>query len=346
LRPDAGALARLLEHSTRLAGRRDKLSAGFSELLDVMQEADRVARDRLAPAATAKKTRARAKPGALEREDVEAAIARRRRRHDLNERRVQEDLLEGAVRIDTAGVRPGAVNALVVYDQGDHVFSRPARISATVGAGKRGVVDVERESGLSGDLHTKGVQVLSGLLRGLYAQDQPLGFTATICFEQSHGPIDGDSASAAEAIALISALSGLPVRQDLAITGAVSQHGELVAIGSPTAKVEGFFAVCWARGLSGTQGALIPASSAGDLVLAAPVVEAVEQGKFRVTALESLDQALELLLSTPAGTRDGAGAPWTPGSVHARTQSAVRELYLASRPPRRVRVESESRPRK
>lgn len=322
LRPDAGALARLLEHSTRLAGRRDKLSAGFSELLDVMQEADRVARDR------GRGVRS------VARDDVEAAIARRRRRHDLHERRVQEDLLEGAVRVETDGARAGAVNALTVYDTGDHLFARPMRISATVGAGKRGVVDVERESGLSGDLHTKGVQVLSGLLRGLYAQDHPLGFTATICFEQSHGPVDGDSASAAETIALISALTGLPARQDLAITGAVTQHGELVSIGAPTAKVEGFFAVCQARGLTGRQGVLIPSTSAGELVLSAPVLEAVEAGTFRVIALETLDQALELLLSTPAGTREAPGAPWTPGSVHARAQAAVRELYLASRPPR------------
>lgn len=322
LRPDAGALARLLEHAARRAGQRGRLAAGFSELLDALQEADRLAR---------------ARPGAraLRRAHVDEALARRRRRHDLLERRTQEDLQEGLIVVETAGARVGVVNALVVYDTGDHVFSHPARITAAVSVGRRGVLDLEREAELSGALHHKGVQVLSGLVRGLYAQDQPLGLTASLCFEQSHGVVDGDSASAAEALALISALADLPCRQDWALTGAVTQLGELCAVGDVTPKVEGFFALCRARGLTGRQGVLIPRSSAEDLALVPEVVAAVRAGKFHVVTAATLDQALALFLGHPAGTRARPGAPWSPGSVHARAQERLRGFAAAdAREPR------------
>lgn len=307
LRPDAGALARLLEHSARLVGRRDRLSARFSELVDTLQEADRVARQRAA------------RPRSIRRDDVEAALERRRRRHDLLERRARDELREGAVLIETRGARPGAVNALVVLDTGDHVFARPARITAAVGVGRRGVIDLEREAGLSGDVHHKGVQVLSGLLLRLYAQEHPLGLSASVCFEQSHGLVDGDSASAAEAVALISALVGLPARQDWALTGAITQLGELAAVGDVSTKVEGFFAVCRDRGLTGTQGVLVPRTNAGDLVLAREVVEAVRAGRFHVACADHLDEALELLLGRPAP------------EVHALAQARLDAFARAAR---------------
>ncbi|MBX3468041.1 MAG: AAA family ATPase [Planctomycetes bacterium] len=315
--PDASALARLLERSARLAGRNDRLAPRFSELVDVLQEADRLA--------------ARARRTVIKGEDVEAALAQRRRRVDLDERRIQEQIEDEVVLLDVTGRRVGMVNALVVYDTGDHVFGRPCRVTAAVGVGRKGLVDIEREARLSGDSHHKGVQILAGLLHERFAQDKPLCLTATVCFEQSYAEVDGDSASLAETICVLSALADLPVDQGWAITGSLNQKGEVQPIGDVNEKVEGFYEVCLARGLTGRQGVVVPEANVRDLMLREDVVDAVARGRFHVAAVRTLDEALELLTGTPAGARPGPLQPWPDGSVNARADARLAAYARAVR---------------
>ncbi len=307
--PDASALARLLERSARLAGRNDRLAPRFSELLDVLQESDRIA--------------AAARRGSIKGEDVDAALTQRRRRVDIEERRIQEQLEDEIVLLDVTGRRVGMVNALVVYDTGDHVFGRPCRVTAAVGVGRKGLVDIEREARLSGDSHHKGVQILAGLLHERFAQDKPLCLTATICFEQSYAEVDGDSASLAETICVLSALAELPVDQGWAVTGSINQKGDVQPIGDVNAKVEGFYDVCLSRGLTGRQGVLVPEANVRDLMLRQDVVEAVARGRFHVAAVRTLDDALELLMVTPPGARAGLLQPYPEGTIQARADARL-----------------------
>jgi lon-related putative ATP-dependent protease len=307
--PDASALARLLERAARLSGRNDRLSPRFSELLDILQEADRLAQ-------------AAGKDG-IRAQDVEQALEQRRRRVDLEERRIQEQIEDELVLLDVTGKRVGMINALVVYDTGDHVFGRPCRVTAATGVGRKGLVDIEREARLSGDSHHKGVQILAGLLHERYAQDKPLCLTCTICFEQSYAEVDGDSASLAETICVVSALADLPVEQGWAITGSLNQKGEVQPIGDVNAKIEGFYDVCVARGLTGRQGVVIPEANARDLMLREDVVEAVARGRFHVAAVRSFDDALELLTRTPVGARPGFMLPYPEGTINARVDARL-----------------------
>ncbi len=280
LPPDAPALARLLEHAARLQGRRDRLAVRPGELLDVLREAEEHAR--------------RAGSVKIRAEHVHAALLARRARHDIAERKTQELLDEGVVLVDTTGSRVGQVNALAVYDTGDHVFARPSRVTASVAIGRAGVIDIEREAHLSGDTHHKGIQIMAGFLRGRYAQEKPLALTASVAFEQSYSPIDGDSASVAEA----------PLDQAWAVTGSLDQMGQVQAIGDANEKIEGFYDACRAKGLTGTQGVLVPASNLGDLMLREDVVAAVEQGRFHVRATRTIEDVLEALAGLPAAEID------------------------------------------
>jgi len=316
LGPDAGALARLLETSTRLAGRRDRLALSFAALLDVMQEADRLA-------AAAGRDRVRA-------EDVDHALRQRRARHDLSEREAQELIDDGIVLLDVSGRRTGVVNALVVYDEGAHVYSRPTRVTAAAGVGRGGVVDIEREASFSGDSHHKGIEIVTGLLRERYAQDKPLCLTATLCFEQSYALVDGDSASLAELLALLSTLADVPLDQAWGVTGSIDQKGQVQAVGEVSTKVEGFFDVCLARGLDGRQGVLLPETNVRDLVLREDVVEAVRKGQFHVAAIQTLDDALELLTGQPAGRRSGPLAPFPEASLNGRVDARLRAYAEAA----------------
>ncbi|MCA8922443.1 MAG: ATP-dependent protease, partial [Planctomycetes bacterium] len=236
--------------------------------------------------------------GALKRVDVEAALQARRARADADARRTLRDLTRGDVLLATRGERVGVVNALLVYDHGEHSFARPGRVSAAVGVGGGGVIDIEREVDFSGETHHKAVQILSGLLRERFAQELPLCVTASLCFEQSYGPIDGDSASVAEVVALCSALSGLPVRQGWAVTGSLNQKAEVQPVGAVNEKIEGYFDVCVAQGLTGEQGVILPQANARDLMLRPDVIEAVRARRFQVVAVSELDAALELMLGT------------------------------------------------
>jgi lon-related putative ATP-dependent protease len=306
---DRSAVARIVEHSARLREHQSKLSARLRDIADVVSEASfwagRAGRDVVAA------------------DDVDRAVAKREYRSNLFEERVHELFEEGTVALETTGARTAQVNALSVLDLGDHRFGRPTRVTARVSVGTGAVVSIEREIELSGPIHSKGVLTLAGYLAQTYAQRWPLALRATIAFEQAYEGVDGDSASSTELYALLSALAELPVRQDVAVTGAVDQHGRVQTVGGVTAKVEGFFAVCRARGLTGEQGVMIPAANVRHLMLADEVVAAVAAGDFHVWAVESVDEGIELLTGCPAGARGGDGV-FAEGSVHRRVEDRLR----------------------
>jgi predicted ATP-dependent protease len=234
---------------------------------------------------------------------VDKALDEKIYRANLLDERIQELITEGTIMVDVAGAVTAQVNGLSVYDVGDFSFGKPSRITARVYLGKAGVVDIEREAKLSGRLYNKGVLILSGYLGGAYAQDKPLSLSASLAFEQSYGEVEGDSASAAELIALISGIAEVPVKQNIAITGSINQKGEIQPIGGVNEKIEGFFAVCKNRGLTGDQGVIVPELNKKNLMLKKEVVEAVREGKFRVYAVKTVNEALEILTGLPAGER-------------------------------------------
>ncbi len=233
--------------------------------------------------------------------------------------------------MDVSGERIGQVNGLTVYDLGTMRFGQPVRISATARAGDGEVIDIEREVDLGGSLHSKGVLILTSLLAGRYAQDHAFSLAASLAFEQSYGPVEGDSASMGELCALLSALAQVPVQQGIAITGSVNQNGEIQAIGGVNEKIEGFFDICSLSGLNGKQGVIIPASNARHLMLRADVVKAVRKRRFHVYAVEYLDQALELLTGLPAGAREG-DADYPRGSFNARVHERLRAFAKIKHP--------------
>jgi predicted ATP-dependent protease len=261
----------------------------------------------------------------ITRKHVVAAHAARRRRHSLSEDRTHEVITEGVVHIASTGSVVGQVNGLAVYDLGHHRFGKPTRITAQVGLGREGVINVERQAGLSGPSYDKGVSILTGFLRGMFARKSPLSMACSITFEQSYGGVDGDSASSTEVYAALSALAKVPLRQDVAVTGSVDQHGRVQAIGGANEKIEGFFRVCASRELTGNQGVLIPAANVDDLHLDAEVVEAVRDGRFHVWATDSIADGIELLTGRTAGVWDDE-SEWTEGSVFEGCQKRLDEM--------------------
>jgi lon-related putative ATP-dependent protease len=329
LRPfDGTGVAAVLEFGARLAGRKGRLSTRFNQVGDVLKEADYWA------AEEGSKT--------VKAEHVDKAIAERIDRANLLEEKIQTMIDEGLMLIDTQGAVVGQVNGLAVYDTGEHTFGKPSRITAKVAVGSSGIINIEREAQLSGKTHDKGVLILSGFLRDRFAQDKPLAMSASVCFEQSYGGIDGDSASSTEVYALLSALADLPIRQDLAVTGSVNQKGEVQPIGGVNQKIEGFFDVCKARGLSGTQGVLIPVQNVGDLMLRKDVVAAVKQGKFWIYSVTTIEEGIEMLTDTPAGERDAKGK-YPPDTVYGKADQRL--VQLAER-WREFRGDSETTPAK
>jgi len=278
----SNAVAALCEQGARIAAERGKLTARFGRINDVAREAAFIARRR--------------QVDKVHREDVEDALMAAVRRADLPGRRFRERVADGNWRIDTKGRVVGQINGLAVIHAGPQVYGFPSRITAAVGPGIEGAVHVEREAELSGQIHTKGFYILKGALRHLLANEVPLLFDASITHEQSYGGIDGDSASGAELCAMVSALTGLPANQGLAMTGAIDQLGNVLPIGAANEKIEGFFDTCAAMGLTGDQGVLVPSANAGDLELRRDVVEACRAGKFAVYAVDHIRQALGLFL--------------------------------------------------
>jgi len=246
------------------------------------------------------------------------------------EDRIQELLIKDVLKVQTTGSVIGQVNGLAVYDLGDYTFGKPSRITANIALGKDGVVNIERESSMSGNIHTKGVMILAGYLRAQFARKRPLTLSATICFEQNYGMVDGDSASGAELFALLSALADVPIDQGKAVTGAVSQKGEILAIGGVNQKIEGFFDLCKQRGLTGTQGVLIPEANKKDLMLKQRVVDAVRDGMFHIWPISTVEEGLQLLTGLPAGRLEEDGR-WTNGSMFARVDAKLEELAQAAK---------------
>jgi predicted ATP-dependent protease len=309
LRPlDRSAVARLIEHGARSAGDSGRLAVGMRDLTDLLREADYYANGAPRPV--------------VEAADVERALEAREARQSRIRERMREEMQKGTVLIDTEGERAGQVNALSVVQLGEYAFGMPSRITARVRLGSGGVVDIEREAEMGGPLHTKGVMILSGFLAGRYAADKPLSLAATLVFEQNYGGVEGDSASCAELCALLSALAEAPLRQSIAMTGSVNQHGDVQAIGGVNEKIEGFFDLCKARGLTGKQGVVIPAANVRHLMLRRDVVEAVAAGRFSVHAVERVDQAVEILSGVPAGARDATGH-FPAGSVNQRVEQRL-----------------------
>ncbi len=290
---DSKAVAAVVEYGVEMAGKQNKLSTQFNRVADILREAHYWARKEKKKIITAK--------------FIQKAIDEKDHRSGLIEEKIQEMIEEGDIMIDTRGSVVGQVNGLSVYDMGDYAFGKPSRITANVSVGDSGIINIEREAQLSGPLHNKGVLILSGYLRQKYAQDKPLAVSASLCFEQSYSGVDGDSASSTEIYALLSALSELPLRQDIAITGSVNQKGEIQPIGGVNHKIEGFFQVCKARGLTESQGVMIPLQNVDDLMLKEEVVRAVKEGKFHIYPIETIDQGIELLTGVEAGTRQKDG---------------------------------------
>jgi predicted ATP-dependent protease len=256
---------------------------------------------------------------------VDKALDEKTYRSNLIDERIQELFTEGTMMVDVAGSVAAQVNGLSVYDIGDYAFGKPSKITSRVYLGKAGVVDIEREAKLSGRIYNKGVLILSGYLAGAYARDRTLSVSATLAFEQSYGEVEGDSASAAELVALLSGISEVPVKQNLAITGSINQKGEIQPIGGVNEKIEGFFAVCRNRGLTGDQGVIIPQINVKNLMLKKEVVAAVKEGKFRVYAVSTVNEALEILTGMPAGERKEDGT-WPEGTVNFLVDKRLREM--------------------
>jgi len=308
---DRTAMAAILEYGVRCAGRRGKITARFFDLADVAREAAYVA--------------AQENGKVVNGDHVKRALDAKIERHNLTETKIREMIEQNLVFIDTAGGRVGQVNGLSVLEIGGYAFGKPVRITASVSPGKLGIVNIEREANLSGRFHDKGVQIIAGYLRRMFAQDKPLALAASVCFEQSYSGVDGDSASSTEIYALLSALSGLPIRQELAVTGSVNQQGDIQPIGGVNQKIEGFYDVCRMKGITGTQGVLIPSENVDDLMLRDDVIEAVAQGCFHIYPVATVDEGIEILTGTPAGKRASAQR-FEDGTVFAKVDSRLSEM--------------------
>jgi len=303
------AIAALIEFGVKLAGMQHKLSTRFNHISDVMSEANYWAKEDKAKTVTDK--------------HVQKAIDAWIGRVSMVEDKIQERIKEGTLYIDTAGSAVGQVNGLSVYDLGEYMFGVPSRITAQTSLGRSGVINIEREAEMSGPTHSKGVMILSGYLQGVFAQDKPMSMNASICFEQSYGGVDGDSASSTEIYAILSSLAEVPIRQDLAVTGSVNQWGKIQPIGGVNEKIEGFYRVCLERGLTGTQGVIIPKSNVNDLMLKQEVVNAVAKGRFNIYPIETIEQGVELLMEMPAGKKDAKGA-YPPNTVFGKANRTLK----------------------
>jgi ATP-dependent Lon protease len=308
---DKGGIAAVIEYGTRLAGRQKKVSTRFHIIADVLREASY----------WAKKDNIET----VSREHVEKAIHERFERVSLIEDKIQEFIEEGIIMIDTEGKVVGQVNGLSVYDMGEFAFGKPTRITARTSVGRAGVINIEREADLSGRTHNKGVLILGGYLRGKYAQEKPFSLSASIAFEQSYSGVEGDSASSTEVYAILSSLSKLSLRQDIAVTGSINQKGEIQPIGGVNEKIEGFFDVCKAKGLTGTQGVIIPHQNIQNLMLRDDVIAAVKEGKFHIYPIKTVDEGIEILTGVKAGQRKNGG-DFEQGTVNDLVDQEMRRL--------------------
>ena len=312
----ADGVAAIVEHAARMAADREKLATRFGEIVDLAREASYWAGSNGARLTTA----------AAVRRAIEEKVYRSNR----VEERLREMVRDGTILIDTEGEAAGQVNGLAVLMLGDYAFGKPSRITARTFVGNAGVVNIDRETKLGGRIHNKGALILAGYLGGRFAQEIPLALSASITFEQLYEGVEGDSASSAELYALLSSLAGAPVRQDLAVTGSVNQHGQVQAIGGVNEKIEGFFDVCRMRGLTGRQGVLIPAANVRNLMLREDVVHAVQEGAFHIHAVSTIDEGIALLTGRPAGA-PGEDGSYPEGTVNRAVRDRLRELAVRGR---------------
>ena len=305
------AVAAIIEMGIRLSGKQRKLTTRFSDIADLIREAHYWARkdgDSLVKCI-----------------HIDKAYEEKVSRVKLIEDKIQEMIEDGTIIIDTEGMVIGQVNGLSVYDMGDYSFGKPSRITAETSMGRAGVINIEREAKLSGKTHDKGVLILEGYFRGKYAQDKPLTMSSSICFEQSYGGVDGDSASSTEIYAIQSSLSGLPLRQGIAVTGSVNQKGEIQPIGGVNQKIEGFYDVCSVKGLTSGQGVIIPSRNVQDLMLRKDVVQAVSEGQFHIYPVTTIDEGITLLTGVDAGERDGTGG-YLEGTVNYLVDEKLKSI--------------------
>lgn len=311
---DKSGVAAIIEFAVANAGDRSRITLRFSDVADVIRESSFYARQ-----ASAKLIRGK---------DVEQALEKRRWRNSLLDEKIRNNILDGTVLIDTEGSRVGQINGLSVYSTGLISFGKPTRITASVGVGTSGIMNIERESDLSGSSHDKGLLILSGILRDRFAHTHPLSLSASIAFEQSYGGVDGDSASSTEIYALISALARVPIRQDLAVTGSINQKGDIQPIGGVNEKIEGFFEICAARGLTGTQGVLIPVQNVKDLMLHKSVVDAVKKKQFHIYPVTTIEEGIEILTGMPAGVPN-ENYTYPPDTLFGKIATVLEEFHDA-----------------
>jgi predicted ATP-dependent protease len=308
---DPPGVAKVIEYSSRIVSDQERMSTRFAQIKDLIEEANYWASRENAPYISAS--------------HVKKAIDEKLFRHDLIDARVRDMINRGSIMIDTKGEVVGQLNGLSVYSMGDSMFGRPSRITARTFLGRGGVINIERESQLSGPIHNKGVMILSGYLGAKYAQDKPLSLSASLCFEQSYDGIEGDSASSTELYAILSSVSGVPIKQNIAVTGSVNQRGEIQPIGGVNQKIEGFFKVCEVKGLTGDQGVMVPQQNIQNLMLKDEVVEAVKTGKFHIYSATTIDEGIEVLTGVPAGKRNEDGT-YPEGSVNYLVDKNLKDM--------------------
>jgi len=313
---DRTGIARLMEYSLEVTGNKEKMTLRLGMVADIMKEANYWAEQE--------------KSEYIGAAHVERALEKKRYRASLVEERVQELVKKDIFWVETKGHKVGQINGLSILQTGDHYFGKPGRITANVSMGKEGVITIDRQSRLSGKIHTKGVIILSSYLRQHFAKDKPLALTASLCFEQTYGMVDGDSASSTELFALLSAIAEVPIFQGLAVTGSVSQKGEIQPVGGVTRKIEGFFDICKHKGLTGEQGIIMPQKCVRDLMLKRPVVEAVKDGRFHIYPIKTIEEGVEILTGMKAGKRR-KGGNYPKGTLFRLVDDRLREMAEKAR---------------
>ncbi|MCX6649539.1 MAG: AAA family ATPase [Candidatus Bathyarchaeota archaeon] len=308
---DNAGIAAVIEYSSRLAEDQDKLSTWFAQVSDIIKEAAYYADEDGSKYTSGK--------------HIEKALEEKVYRSNLIEQKLEKMIEEGTILVDTTGEKVGQINGLSVMGLGDFSFGKPSRITVSVGVGKKGIIDIEREAQMGGPIHTKGVQILSGFLNDRYAKESPLSLTSRLVFEQSYSGVEGDSASSTELYGLLSALSGKPIKQHFAVTGSVNQMGEVQAIGGVNEKLEGYFQLCKTRGLDGKHGVVIPASNVKHLMLKQEVVDAIKAGKFHIYPVSTIDEGIEELTGVPAGTLSKIGK-YPEGTINRLVQDRLTEM--------------------
>ncbi|HUS78381.1 MAG TPA: ATP-binding protein [Patescibacteria group bacterium] len=308
---DPTGIAGVIEYSSRLAADQSKMSTEFAAIADIIREANFYAKEGGSELIT--------------KEHINQALEEKVYRSNLIEKKIDEMIARNVILIETKGEKVGQVNGLAVLSLGDYGFGKPSKITASVGVGKKGIIDIEREAEMGGPTHTKGVLILSGYLNGKYAKDEPLSLTARLVFEQSYSGIDGDSASSTELYAMLSALSGAPIKQNLAVTGSVNQKGNVQAIGGVNEKVEGFYEVCKAKGLTGEEGCMIPYSNVQNLMLKDEVVEAIREGRFHIYPVTTIDEGIEVLTGIKGGELEPDGT-YEEGTINYLVQKRLKEM--------------------